>query len=318
MLLFASLVLAAAPVHVIAVHGPKTEATLARLMATSSAALDASELHEYLLRPPATVLMQDFDGFSAAPLPQWPTAAAEVWTQGMAYCRAVAGPPPWPPSGQSTAMACGTRLSTYLWQQFASLQKASRVFEVDVVIDERRGKVEVRGSVWEPRSRDVLYFEEYGPVAKQDALLEQIVSALIAKQGKPKARNVVSELASAKLGDPFAGQAVATTAIELKKSCAALPKSLMFAQKSILADSLAARWKPADAKGDALPCTLNYNEHTESGGSQVNTVMTTLMTCSANVVTVELARDAGATQNRTLVDVVSERLVQNLATKLCK
>jgi hypothetical protein len=49
----------------------------------------------------------------------------------------------------------------------------------------------------------------------------------------------------------------------------------------------------------------------------VMTVMTTLLTCSANVVTVELARSAGLGK-RTLVDLVSEKLVQNLATKICK
>lgn len=318
MILVASLLLAASPVHVVAVHGPKTEATLARLVKTSSGAIDASELHAYLLRPPSTALMQEFEGFSAAPIPQWPSTAADVWTLGMAHCHSVAGPPPWSPSKQSTAMACGTRLATYLWQQYATLQRASRVFEIDVVVDERRGKVEVRGSMWEPTSRDVLYFEEYGPVAKQDALLEQIVSALIANQGKTRARNVVSELASAVLGDPFAGQAVASSPVDLAKTCAALPRRLTFTQKGILVDSLTARWKPADAKGESLPCTLNYNEHTESGGSQVNTIMTTLMTCSSYVVTAELARDAGAAQKRALVDLVSEKLVQNLATKLCK
>ena len=317
MLLLTALVLAAStPVHVIAVHGPKTETALAKLMGTSAGALNATELHSYLLRPTSMMSMQDFEGFTAAPIAQWPADSAELWKQSVAHCSSIVGSPPWPPSKLPSAMACGTRLSTYLWQQFASLQKAARVFELDVTVDDRRGKVEVRGSVWEPSSRDVLSFDEFGPVAQQDALIEQVVSSLIAKKGKPQARNVVSELASAVIGDPFAGQAVANSAVELPKTCAAMPKSISFTQKGILADSLVARWKPAEAKGEPLACTLNFNEHTESGMGGVMTVMTTLLTCSANVVTVELARSAAG--KRSLVDLVSEKLVQNLATKICK
>jgi hypothetical protein len=65
-----------------------------------------------------------------------------------------------------------------------------------------------------------------------------------------------------------------------------------------------------------MACTLTFNEHTEAGVGEVMTVMTTLMTCSSNIMSAEFAKSAGGT--RTLVDLVSERLLQGLATKLCK
>jgi hypothetical protein len=34
------------------------------------------------------------------------------------------------------ALACANRLSVYLWQQYAAQQKANRVFEIDVTIDD--------------------------------------------------------------------------------------------------------------------------------------------------------------------------------------
>ena len=61
-------VLAAAPVNVIAVHGPQSETALARLSAQPNVTIvDASALHEYLLRPSGMLPMQDFESFTAAP-----------------------------------------------------------------------------------------------------------------------------------------------------------------------------------------------------------------------------------------------------------
>ena len=309
-------IFAAAPVHVIAVHGPQSTGALEKLKGLSGATtVDATALHTYLLRTEGMFPMQDFEGFSAAPITEWAPASVDTWKQGVAHCQGVVGPPPWK-AGIGGALACANRLSVYLWQQFASQQKAARVFEVDVVLDERKGKVNVRGSVWEPHSRDQLFFDETVPVAQLDQTIERVVSALVAKKGKPQARNVISELASALLGDPFAGQAKATTPVAFKKTCAAMPTSLIITPKGILADSLAARWTPEGAAAPAMPCTLTFNEHTEAGVGEVLTLMTTLMTCSSNIVSAEFAKSPAL--KRPMVDLVSERLVQGLAMKLCK
>lgn len=316
MFILLAAVLAAAPIHVIAVHGPRSGGALAKLKAVSGATtVDASALHTYLLRTEGMFPMQSFEGFSAAPIPEWPAEAAGTWNKGVAHCQTLVGAPPWK-TGIGSAMACANRLSVYLWQQFAVQQQAARIFEVDVTIDDRKGKVNVRGSVWEPNSRDQLLLDETTPVAELDQTVDRVVAALIAKKGKPQARNVISELASAVLGDPFAGQTKATSPVVFKKTCAAMPRAITVTPAGILADSLTARWAPEGAAGAPMGCKLTFNEHTESGLGQVITVMTTLLTCSSHIVSAEFAK-APAGQ-RSLVDLVSEKLVQGLAVKLCK
>jgi len=85
MLVLLTVALAAAPVHVIAVHGPRSEPALARLTALSNVTtVDASALHEYLLRPTGLLPMQDFEGFTAAPFQGWPTELEGTWKKNVA------------------------------------------------------------------------------------------------------------------------------------------------------------------------------------------------------------------------------------------
>ena len=317
MLAFLATVLAAAtPIHIISVHGPQSASVLEKLNALKGVTtIDATALHTYLLRTEGMFPMQDFDGFSAPPVSEWAPASADIWTRGVAHCQTLVGPPPWK-QGIGGAMACANRLSVYLWQQYALQRAAARIFEIDVTTDERRGKANVRGAVWEPHSRDQLFFDELIQLKDLDKTIDRVVADLIAKKGKPQARNVISELASALVGDPFAGQAKATTPVAFKKTCAAMPTRLTVTPGGILADSLTARWNPEGAAAAPLACTVTFNEHTEAGVGEVMTLMTTLMTCSSNIVSAEFTKSAA--RERSLVDLVSERLVQGLATKLCK
>lgn len=307
--------LAATPVHVIAVHGPQREQALARLTALNVTTIDASALHEYLLRPTGLLPMQDFEGFTAAPIKGWPPELDVTWKKNLAHCHDLAGDPPFKELG--AAMACANRLSVFLWQQFAAQQKATRVFELDVSVDERRSRARVGGSVWEPSSRDQLFFDEGGTLAQLDQTMEKVLKALIEKKGVTQARNVVSELASSFLGDPFAKDAKITTAISFPKTCAALPTQLTVTPAGPLADSIVARWKPGGARGSAQACTLSFSEHTEDSevaGPVV--VVGTLLTCSSTIVSAEVAKSPFL--KRTGVDLVSEKLVSGLAMKLCK
>lgn len=313
-LLLAALLAAAPAVHVITVHGPKNDVVLAKLKAVPGVTtIDATDLYHYLLRTEGLFPMQDFDGFSAAPVKEWAPASAEIWTRGVAHCHTLVGDPPW--SALAAALTCANRLSVYLWQQYAVQRQATRVFELEVSIDHRKHEGTVRGAVWEPSSRDQLAFNVNGPEADLDKNIEKVVSALIAKKGPLQARNVISELESAALGDPFSGQAKVTSPIALKKTCAALPTKLTVTPAGVIAESLMARWAPADAKGPPQACTLTFNEHTEAGVGEVMTVVTTLLTCSSTIVTAELAKSPGG--NRSTADLASERLLQGLATKLC-
>ena len=311
-----AVVLAAAPVNVIAVHGPKSEQALARLSAQQNVTIvDASALHEYLLRPTGLLPMQDFERFTAAPFKGWPTELETTWKKNVAHCHDLVGEPPWKEVG--TAMACANRLSVFLWQQFAAQQKAARVFEVDVSTDERRSKARVAGSVWEPNSRDQLFFDEGGTLAELDQTTGKVLAALIAKKGITQARNVVSELASSFLGDPFAKETKITTAVTFPKTCPALPAQLTVTPAGPLADSIVGRWKPEGARGPAQACTLSFSEHTEDGaGMGPLLIVGTLLTCSSTIVSAEVAKSPFL--KRTSADLVSEKLVQGLATKLCK
>ena len=314
MFVLVSAVLAAAPIHLIAVHGPQSADALSRLNALPNVTtLDASALHEYLLRTEGLMPMQDFDGFTAAPVKEWPAASADIWNKGLAHCLKLVGPPPWG-SNMGSALACANRLSVYLWQQYAALQKAARVFEVDVSVDERRGNARVRGSVWEPNSRDQLFLDEGGKLANLPKTMDLVLSALIQKKGATQARNVVGELESAGLGDPFSGSAKVTTPVTFPKTCAKLPASITVTPPGAIADSLMARWTPAGATGPVADCKLTFSEHTESTAMGPMAIVTTLLTCSSTIVASELAKTAAA---RAPVDVISERLVQGLATKLC-
>lgn len=316
MLVILAAVLTAAPIHIVAVHGPHRAAALEKLNAVPGVTtIDASSLHEYLLRTEGLLPMQDFSGFSAAPVKDWPAAAADLWTQGVAYCHTLVGPPPWT-AVMGSALTCANRLSVYLWQQYAAQQKATRVFEVDVNLDERKGKARVRGAVWAPGSRDQLVVEEAGTLAQVDQTIERVLAALLAKKGALSARNVISELVSAALGDPFSGQVKVTSPVVFKKTCAAMPARITVTPGGVLAESLAARWNPAGAAASAMACTLTHSEHTEAGLGEVMTVLTTLLTCSSTIVSAELAKNPRG--GRSLVDLVSERLLQGLATRLCK
>ena len=309
-------VLAATPsVNVIAVHGPHAEEILKRLNAIPNViTIDASALHTYLLRTDGTFPMQDFEGFSTTPVKEWSPASPDVWTKGVAHCATLVGTPPWKDLG--SAMTCANRLSSYLWQQYAAQRQAARVFEIDITIEERRSKASVRGAVWEPNTRDQLLFDVGGTTAEFDKNLDKVLTALIEKRGKLQARNVVSELESSSLGDPFSGQPVATSPVTFPKTCAALPARLALTPAGTLTDSLLARWKPSKASGPEATCKLTFNEHSESSPSGPITVVTTLLACSSTIVSSELNKVVPGT--RAPVDIVSERLVQGLATKLCK
>lgn len=313
-LVLSVLLAASPPIHVIAVHGPQSAEALSRLTSLPGVTtIDASALHEYLLRTEGQYPMQDFDGFSAPPVKEWPSSAADIWTRGLTHCRELVGTPPFKELG--AALGCANRLSSYLWQQYAAQQKATRVFEVDVSIDERKSRARVRGAVWEPSSRDQLFLDEGGTLAQLPQTMDRVLTALIQKKGATQARNVVSEIASATLGDPFSAEPKVTTPITLKKTCPALPVRLAVTPRTVLADSLVARWAPPGAKGPELACTLTLSEHTERVGAPTATV-TSLLTCSSSIVSSEIAKVAtGATSP---VDVASEQLLQGLATKLCR
>lgn len=314
-LLLLTAVLAAAPVHVIAVHGPQSEKALAKLTALPNVTVvDASALHEYLLRPAALLPMQDFEGFTMPPIPGWPHELDDTWKKAVAACHELAGDPPWRELG--TAMACANRLSVFLWQQFAAQQKAARVFEIDVSVDERKSKARVSGTTWAPSSRDQVALDEGGTLAQLDQTTERVLTALIDKKGATSARNIVPELASSFLGDPFSRDTRVSSPVTFKKTCPALPAQLTVTPAGPLADSIVARWKPEGAKGPSLPCKLSFSEHSEEGMAGPLVVVGTLLTCSSTIVSAEVAKSP--LLERSGADLVSEKLVLGLATKLCK
>jgi hypothetical protein len=312
------MVLAAAPVHVIAVHGPGAPGALRQLSAIGGVtSIDASSLHEYLLRPMSMLGMQDFDAFTAAPVQGWPPALGEVWTQGLAHCRALSGAPPWKDT-IGAAVACANRLSVYLWQQYVAQQHAARVFEIDLEVNSKKNESSARGISWEPAAGDQLVAAASGTAGEAEKLTTRVVAELIENKGLRKARTVIAELAPATAADPFSSSPKVSDPVVFKKTCAAMPAHLTVTPAGVTAESIAARWAPAGATGPAQPCTLAFSTHVEGGDSMLGamTIVTAALSCGPNTVATEVAQTGLA--KSTPVAVISERLTQALAAKFCR
>ncbi len=317
-MLSAAVILAAAPVHVVAVHGRTSDAALATkaLAVANASTIDASSLHEYLLRPAGVLPMQDFGAFSAGPVQGWPPSADKVWSTSVAYCLTVAGPPPWKGAALVPSVACANRLSEFLWQRYVAEVKAARVFVVDISVDETKNQARVTGVTWEPSAGDELVIEEQGAVGEVKTTIERVMQALVENRGLRKPRTVVSSfgMSAATKVDPFTGAAKVTTPITLKTSCAALPSRLTVTPEGPLGASFAARWAPAGATGPALACVLRFSEFQETGPIGPMTVVTVMATCGKTSFVVEGAKDR---MREAPVDIISKKLAQGLAAKLC-
>lgn len=319
-ILSAVMVLAASPVHVVAVHASDRETGLVlKALSGKGTTIDATPLHAYLLRPKVIIPMQDFDGFTAGPAQGWPRAASDVWKKAVAHCLTVVGPPPWSRTSVPTAVSCANRLSEFLWQRYAAEVKAARVFVIDVAVDEKNNLSSVTGLVWEPSVENQLALEERGAAGDAKALIDKVTKALLGKQGLLTPRLVISEFGSGPAGspDPFHREPKVTTAITLKKSCAALPVKLTVTPAGPVGESFAARWAPADATGPELACALTFSEHEEPspfGPLPAMTVVTVTASCGKTSFVVEGAK---ARLREPPVDVISNKLAQGLAAKLC-
>ena len=314
------MVLAAAPVHLVAVHGPGATLALQQLSAVPGVTtIDASSVHEYLLRPDALMGAQDFHAFSAAPITGWPPALAEVWTKGLAQCRALSGAPPWKTT-MSTAIACANRLAPYLWQQYVAQQHPARVFEIDLELDVRKNQASARGINWEPAADDQVVAAATGPVEDSENLAARVVGDLIAEEGLRKPRKAVADFAPADVPDPFSASPTVSTPIDFKKTCAAMPARLSVTPAGVTAESIAARWAPPGMTGPARACTLSFSSHVESGASlgmtSPTTIVTAVLTCGPHTVATEVAPELMFP--RSPVEMVSDRLPQALVAKFCQ
>lgn len=312
------LLLAAAPVEVVAAPRDSGGMMLNALTKALPGAtvVNGTELYEYLFGV-GLMLGQDFDGFTAAPRKDWPAPLAATWRDGLAHCNAIAGPPPWK-STRPAAMACGSRLSTFLWQRFAQHHGARNVTVVWTTAVGGKKSVRVSGETWRPGEAMAIAVEEFVSEADLKPALDRVVKALVERTGTTQPREVIDELVSKQSGvDPFAGEPVVDAAVPGLKSCAALPASLTVAPESVLAKSLGQRWASSvKGAGAAQKCELSLSQHDEESMMGPMTVTAATVKCGDVTGAAEAAKAPAAKTSQ--VDRLSAGLVKSLVQRWCR
>lgn len=307
--------LVATPLDVIVVRGPGVKASLTKEL-KGSTIVDATSVHSYLFA--SNLLgMQDYSTFTAAPIAGWPVPLAGVWKTNIAFCGKIAGPPPYRDT-MPAVMVCAQRLSKLLWQKYLDHHAPRQVYELSANVSEKKGKASVQGSTYEPNGADAVGASEETTPNDVGAAIDRIAADLIAKKGTSAPREIISEMSTRSVGDPLAGDAVATAPVELKKTCDAMPKTLTFATPSVLGQSVAAQWAAA-SKGTAAPraCTLDVTSREEDVMGGRVTVLIAMLECGDQQASAEAAR-LGKGAKKGPADILSPRLVTALAGRFCK
>jgi hypothetical protein len=311
-----TLCLAAAPVTVaVADTGGTERAALNQLEAAvgRTSFIDASPLWQYLFHPPGMFLFQDFEAFTAEPVAGWPQALNGVWTETLAHCRLLAGPPPYRAMSLGVLQSCGRRAANLLWQRYLEQQHATRVF---VLLREvTKPDAVLLGKAYGPGDTEELVLIEPFPKEKELEVVKHLVPALVAGEGAKRPRLITHAMFTPLKDDPFAKLAVVDQSVTLK-ACPALPAKLTVAGAGVIARSLTARWAAsALGTGPALACTVSFSQQPEDaevvkGLEVVNVVLS----CGTKTVAVETATGAATKQP---VERATEGLLSRLAAQLC-
>jgi hypothetical protein len=316
------LTLLTARVDVIAVQAGFADAPAHTALAQALAqdeVLDASVLYRALFKPSGMLPLQDFEAFTQAPIEGWPPPLADTWRAGVAYCRELAGPPPWSPSERTaltTAMSCGDRLSAFLWQRYLDFAKPQRVIVLE--LQGNGAALSLKGTTYQPSATDQLKIESPLPKADPGGAVDRVLKALLSGEGPREPRTVSTALFTALAADPFAAEQAITTPVATAKSCESLPIALSVSGDGATAKTLVARWAAtAKGKGPPATCSLAFSEHPEPphpGAAPHITTLTTVLRCGNDAVSAEVAKDlVGKPLER-----ISERLVQKLAARWCR
>jgi hypothetical protein len=312
--------LAAAPVDVVvtdAVARPAVLATLKKEL-PGDALLDASEVYAALQPPPGLLDFQDFEVFSAAPVPGWPASLASTWSGGLAYCREIAGPPKWTMTTLTGARCCGQRLSLHLWSRYLAAQQAKQVIVVFASADEE--KVTVTGTRYAPGQGDELVITREGRSVDVEALARDVTKQLLSGAGVRSRRVEAPVLFEALAKDPWP-ESVAVGPVQNLKTCPRLPAALVVETPGAVAPMVTQRWV-ASVKGEGPPltCALRFSRHhelpspTPLGPTELQ-VVTTVLDCGQVTVVAELA---GGPLAKTQSDAVAARLITALTARLCR
>jgi hypothetical protein len=311
---------AAAPVEVVARSGVAEVAAMKMLARAFPGAtiIDGTGLYLYLFD--STGLMgQLFDDFTAAPHEDWPAPLAATWHEAMAFCKDQAGPLPWKTTFPS-AMACGKRLSLYLWERFAAHHGAHGVTVLSTMEIKEEKRVRVSGQTWRPSESTVFSAEELVTAADVKVALERVVTALVGRVGVARPRAVIGEFFTKTPAgvDPLANDAVVTGPVPKVRTCETMPASLSFSEDSVLAKSVTGRWRSSiTGSGAETSCSLTMSRRDETdtlvGPLQLTTAM---MRCAGVTVSAEAANSP--IMRRSRADVISAGLVKELAEQWCR
>ncbi|PZR06654.1 MAG: hypothetical protein DI536_29495 [Archangium gephyra] len=312
MLLSAVVTLLSSQLQVYVASGVSADAIRASELCAKTKCLDGTAVHDRFFPRSSLLPGWDFDGFTAGPMDGWPKPLDEKWRSTTAKCRAIAGPPPWKSSEQSAALACGERASTELWAAWLAHQKATQVAVFETT---RSGKGEllVVHAYAFPASE-----ARVSEASLSESSLAQALKVLAPRalklEGLPE-KFVLSATEDAKAGvaGAFAGEAVVSTPVTGVKACDSAPSLLEVSGSDPLAKSVSTRWSASKiGKAPGRSCTLSETMRDERGIVQV-TVVTATLSCGEVSVAGELATAA-----KNPVDVLSAKLVKQLATRLCR
>lgn len=309
-------VLAGAPVHVITIEGEAPSVVLPKLADPQFQQVNGSKVRAYLNRSRDLIDAQLFSQFNAGPIDGWPEQLNDAWKKSLEHCRSIVGPAPLKQVDVPNAMACGGRISEYLWQRWLADAGATLVTEVRV-LDLKEEFIAI-GYTYEPGGTTELELIERGAPKTKGATLERFFEGLKKKAGTPKPRELMAELEPKTQFDPWAREAPFTGPLQLTKSCAALPKKLTFTTSGPLERSLAARWAPADATGPAMECTVAFSERKDDlggtfGGANSFTVVMSALRCGDVKVGTERATIAANS-----MEALSTKLAQSLSARMCR
>lgn len=310
MLSLALAALIAGQVDVSVVHGLGPEADAARaVLCPKKPCLDATIPHAYFFS--GGMLGQDFGAFAAPPPAWWPKKLATTWTEGLAHCQALAGPPPWKDT-VAAAYACAQRLSSYLWTKWLTEQKARRVV---VVTLSKAGKVlTVATESYDfPASQAFVQHEELKEATV--ARVKQLTTDARDARGTPTPIELITELAPKSGGPSPLGEATVKTPVAKAKKCDAAPAILRVTGGApSLNESVSARWAASEiGKGPPLDCKLSESSHEESLMGSPMVIVNLALACGATRVSVEV----GVMPQVNALDLGSAKLVTGLAARLC-
>lgn len=266
------------------------------------------------LRSEGLLPFPDFMGFRA-PLPAgWPESVGAAWSDDLAQCARIAGPPPWRGS-LLTTFCCAQRAAKHLQRQWLDARKVTRAVELEVV--DLLGQCEVRGVLLHVPSASMATLRRPCGSSKKAAaaaLVEELVNGKLAL----RPWDLPAQLSGPLSSSPLVGKLDPSAPPPKAPRCDAAPKALQLADQSPIAKALVERWaKVAAGAGAPVTCTLESSRHREVRDRFEPTQDLDVVATFARCGDVEAFSEIAELPNPALFGRAVDQLLTGLATKWC-